>query len=58
MTNYEVLVANSVSEYLDRLDKNERDKVLKRLDLLKQNPKSVGEPRGNFWILKIGFIWI
>ena len=27
---------------------------MKRLDLLGQNPQSVGEPRCKFWILKVG----
>lgn len=51
---YKVILANSVIEFIDKLDKGERDKIIKRLDLLEQNPKSVGEPRGKFWILKVG----
>ncbi len=54
MPNYQVLIADSVAEYLDSLDKNERDKIIKRLNLLEENPQSVGEPRGKFWILKVG----
>ncbi len=31
-----------------------RARILKRLKLLEENPRSVGEPRGKFWILKVG----
>jgi mRNA-degrading endonuclease RelE of RelBE toxin-antitoxin system len=51
---YQVLVADSVISFLDRLDPSERNKILKRLKLLEENPKSVGEPRGKFWVLKVG----
>lgn len=54
MAKYRVLIAESVEGYLDKLDKVERDRILKRLKLLEENPRSVGEPRGKFWILKIG----
>ena len=54
MPNYQVLVAESVEKYLDKLDKSERSKIIKRLKLLEENPQSVGEPRGKFWILKAG----
>jgi len=54
MVKYQVLIADSVVEYLDKLDKVEREKILKRLRLLEENPYSVGEPRGKFWILKVG----
>ena len=54
MPKYKVLVANSVEKYLDNLDKGERNKIMKRLWLLEENPRSVGEPRGEFWILKVG----
>lgn len=39
--SYEVLVADSVSVYLERLDAGERAKIIKRLNLLENNPKSV-----------------
>ncbi len=51
---YKIILADSVAEFIDKLDKGERAKVIKRLDLLEQNPQSVGEPRGKFWILKVG----
>lgn len=51
---YKVILADSVIEFIDKLDKGEREKITKRLDLLEQNPQSVGEPRGKFWILKVG----
>ena len=54
MSKYEVLVADSIIEYFDKLNKGEREKIVKRLRLLEGNPRSVGEPRGKFWILKIG----
>ncbi len=54
MPKYHVLIADSVIEYLDKLGKGEREKIIKRLKLLEENPHSVGEPRGKFWILKIG----
>jgi len=54
MSNYQVILADSVIEYMDKLDSNERDKIVKRIGLLENNPKSAGEPRGKFWILKVG----
>ena len=51
---YKVILADSVFAFISKLDKGERDKIIKRLELLEQNPKSVGEPRGKFWILKVG----
>ena len=54
MPKYQVLIAESVEKYLDKLDKVERNRIIKRLWLLEENPKSVGEPRGKFWILKVG----
>lgn len=41
MSKYQVLIADSVVEYLDKLDKVEREKILKRLRLLEENPYSV-----------------
>ena len=54
MSKYSVLIAESVSQYLDNVDIGEREKIIKRLKMLEINPKSVGEPRGKFWILKVG----
>lgn len=54
MPRYEVLLAESVIEYLDKLDKGERERIIKRLRLLEENPHSAGEPRGKFWVLKVG----
>src|SRR3989338_1177021 len=54
MAEYKILVADSAISFIDSLDKGERDKIMKRLYLLENNPKSVGEPRGRFWILKVG----
>ncbi|MBI2971483.1 MAG: type II toxin-antitoxin system RelE/ParE family toxin [Candidatus Aenigmarchaeota archaeon] len=51
---YNVLVADSVIEFLDTLSKSERDRIMKRLHLLEERPHSAGEPRGKFWILKVG----
>ena len=51
---YNVILADSMTEFIDKLDKGEREKIMKRFDLLEQNPRSVGEPRGKFWILKVG----
>ena len=52
--SYNVIVADSVAEFIEKLDRGERDKIIKRLELLEQNPQSVGEPRGKFWVLKVG----
>jgi mRNA-degrading endonuclease RelE of RelBE toxin-antitoxin system len=54
MPKYQVLIAESVEKYLDKLDRVERNRIIKRLWLLEENPKSVGEPSGNFWILMVG----
>lgn len=54
MPNYQVLVAESVEKFLDKLDPFERDKIINRLKKLQENPESIGEPRGKFWILKVG----
>ena len=51
---YKILIAESVEKYIDNLDNSQRTRVLKRLEMLAENPKSVGEPRGKFWILKVG----
>lgn len=51
---YDVILADSVAEFIEKLDRGERDKIIKRLELLEQNPQSVGEPRGKFWVLKVG----
>lgn len=52
--SYQVIVAESVVSFLDKLDKGERNRIIKRLRLLENNPHSTGEPRGKFWILKVG----
>lgn len=52
--SYQVLIAESVLEFIDTLDKGEREKILKRLRMLESEPTSAGEPRGKFWILKVG----
>ena len=54
MSKYNVLIADSVIEFLDKLGTNERERIIKRIEKLKENPYSVGEPRGKFWLLKIG----
>jgi mRNA-degrading endonuclease RelE of RelBE toxin-antitoxin system len=54
MPKYTVLIADSVIEYIDNLDRGEREKIIKRITLLEDRPYSVGEPRGKFWILKVG----
>ena len=54
MPNYQVLIAESVEKALDKLDPFERQKIINRLKMLQENPESVGEPRGKFWILKVG----
>ncbi|GEM_PF-1638020 len=54
MPKYQVLVADIVDKYLEKLDVVEREKIIKRLKLLEENPHSVGESRGKFWILKVG----
>lgn len=54
MPKYRVLLADEVISFLDKLDSGEREKIIKRLELLKEMPQSAGEPRGKFWILKIG----
>lgn len=54
MTKYSILVADSVLEFLDKLVANEREKIIKRIEKLKEYPYSVGEPRGKFQLLKIG----
>ena len=54
MSPYNVILADNVISFLDKLDKGEREKIIKRIGLLENNPQSVGEPRGKFWILKVG----
>ena len=54
LSKYQVLIAESVERYLDKLGKTEKNQILKRLKLLEVNPQSAGEPRGRFWILKVG----
>ena len=54
MGKYQVLVADDVDEYLENLDATERKRIIKRLKLLEENPRSVGESRGKFWLLKVG----
>jgi len=54
MPKYQVLIADSIVEYLDKLDKGQREKIVKRIRLLEETPQSAGEPRGKFWILKVG----
>lgn len=54
MPNYQVLIAESVDKYLEKLDPFEKGKIISRLKKLQENPESVGEPRGKFWILKVG----
>ena len=54
MSTHTVRIADSVVAFIDNLDRGERDRILKRLKLLEENPRSVGEPRGKFWILKVG----
>ncbi len=51
---YRLVLAERVENFLDNMDKGEREKIIKRLELLKDNPQSVGEPRGKFWVLKVG----
>lgn len=51
---YHVLIAEQVERYLEKLDAAERNRIIKRLELLEEQPRSVGEPRGKFWILKVG----
>lgn len=52
--SYKIWIAESVEKYIDKLDSKEKIRVLKRLEMLTKNPKSAGEPRGKFWILKVG----
>ena len=54
MPNYQVLIAESVEKYLDKLDPFERQRIINRLKKLQENPETAGEPRGKFWILKVG----
>ncbi len=51
---YEVILHSEPQEFLARLDLAEKVRIVKRLEKLADNPRSVGEPRGKFWILKIG----
>ena len=51
---YQLVLAERVENFLGNMDKGEREKIIKRLELLKDNPQSVGEPRGKFWVLKVG----
>ncbi len=52
--SYQILIAESVEKYLDKLDPFEREKIIKKLKQLQESPETVGEPRGKFWILKVG----
>ncbi len=54
MAAYRVVLAESVEEFLERLDLNEKLRVVKRIEKLAESPYTVGEPRGKFWILKVG----
>lgn len=54
MDSYKVLISESVDKYIEKLDSGEREKIIKRLKMLRENPHSIGEPRGSFWILKVG----
>lgn len=54
MPKYQVVLADSVDKYLEKLDKGEREKIIRRLRLLEESPYTVGEPRGKFWLLKVG----
>lgn len=54
MASYKILIADSVDNYLERTDKSDREHIIKRLRLLEESPHTVGEPRGKFWILKVG----
>jgi len=54
MPLYRVLIADSVDKYLEKIDKGDRERIIKRLRLLEESPYTVGEPRGKFWILKVG----
>lgn len=54
MAPYKVLIADSVDAYLENLEKSDREQIIKRLKLLEESPYTVGEPRGKFWILKVG----
>lgn len=51
MPNYQVLIAESVEKFLDKLDPFERQKIINRLKMLQENPEIIGEPRGKFWIV-------
>ena len=51
---YTVLLAESVEKYIEKLDPFEKLKIIRRLEKLENHPHSAGEPRGTFWILKIG----
>ncbi len=47
---YKILIADRVDVYLEKLDKSERERVIKRLRLLEENPillVSPGEPSGS-----------
>ena len=54
MARYEVLIAQRVASFLEKLDSFEKQRILKRIEELAENPFTVGEPRGKFWILKVG----
>jgi len=51
---YQVLIAENVDKFLEKLDNFERDRIIKRLEKLQENPEIFGESRGKFWILKVG----
>ena len=51
---YQVLIAESVDKFLEKLDEFEREKIIKRLEKLRESPEIIGENRGKFWILKVG----
>ena len=45
MDKYDVLIADSVADFINRLDKGEKARIIKRLDMLSLQPYSAGEPR-------------
>ena len=54
MMVYSISLSKEAEEYLSKLDTAEEQKIIKRLELLKDNPFHFLERKGNSWVLKVG----
>lgn len=54
--SFEVLLHPKVVDFLNKCDKHKRESILKKLNTLKENPRSIGKPLNFYpcWSLRIG----